>query len=309
MAVKIEEQEPRLIDTLTFAKANDLNVSYLAGDSLSIVSSAVNRPGLMLVGYENDFAELRVQIMGRAEQNYLASLSKEEKCDRLDRFFERNIPCVVLTRNASPDEDFLRIARKHSKTVFVSKKITSELQNDLTRYLASILAPRTSLSGVMMQINGVGTAIIGKSGIGKSETALELLHRGHKLVADDTMDIVREGDGLIAKSPEIIRHFMEIRGVGIIDTRAIFGAGSVLESSRIDLVVELEHWDDAKSYERVGRTRETTDILGVKVPKLLIPVTSGRNLAVVLEIAASDYNLRKNGHNSAKILDKRLSQQ
>lgn len=308
MAIKIEEQEPRLIDTLIFAKDNDLSVSYLAGDSLSIVSSAVNRPGLMLVGYENDFAELRVQIMGRAEQNYLASLSKEERCDRLDRFFGRNIPCVVLTRNAAPDADFLRIAKKHSKTVFVSKKITSELQNDLTRYLGAILAPRTAMSGVMMQINGVGMAITGKSGIGKSETALELLHRGHKLVADDTMDIVREGDRLIARSPEIIRHFMEIRGVGIIDTRAIFGAGSVLESSRIDLVVELENWDDTKSYERVGRTRETTDILGVKVPKLLIPVTAGRNLAVVLEIAASDFNLRKNGHNSARILDKRLSQ-
>ncbi len=309
MAIKIEEQEQRLINTLEFAKINDLTVSYLADETLSIVSSAVNRPGLMLVGYENDFAELRVQIMGRAEQNYLASISREEKIESLDRFFSKNIPCVILSRNAYPDDDFLKIAKKRKKTVLVSKKITSELQNDLTRYLADLLAPRTALSGVMMVINGVGIVITGKSGIGKSETALELLHRGHKLVADDTMDVVREGDRLIAKSPEIIRHFMEIRGVGIIDTKAIFGAGAVLDYSRIDLIVELENWDAEKSYERVGRTRETTDILGVKVPKLLIPVTAGRNLAVVLEIAASDYNLRKSGHNSAKILDKRLSQQ
>ncbi len=307
MSSQIENRDLINISATQFAKDNGLQIAYLASDNLEIRSATVNRPGLMLVGYENYFGELRVQLVGRGEQNYLNSISKEERAEKLDRFFARNIPCVILSRNPVVDPIMYDAAKKHNKTIFVSKKITSEIQNDLVIYLENLLAPRTTLSGVMMEIFGVGIAITGKSGIGKSETALELLHRGHKLVADDTMDIIAIDNKLIATSPELIRHFMEIRGVGIIDTRAIFGAGSVLDSAPIDLVIELEKWEDEKAYERVGLNMNTTEILGVKVPKLLIPVTAGRNLAIVLEVAARDFTLKKAGHNSARILNKRLN--
>ncbi len=306
MANQVEMREVSIISATQFAKDNGLLIAHLASDVLEIRSAAVNRPGLMLVGHESYFGELRVQLVGRGEQNFLNSISEEERRDRLDRFFARNIPCVILSRNPSLDPIMLECARKHSKTIFISKKITSEIQNDLVMYLENLLAPRTTMSGVMMEIYGVGVAITGKSGIGKSETALELLHRGHKLVADDTMDLIRLEDKIIATSPELIRHFMEIRGVGIIDTKAIFGAGSVMDSAPIELVVELENWQDDKVYERVGLNINTTDILGVKVPKLLMPVTAGRNLAIVLEVAARDFSLKRAGHNSAKILNKRL---
>ncbi len=307
MPSQIENRDVCYISTTQFAKDNGLQIAYLASDTLEIRSATVNRPGLMLVGHESYFGELRVQLVGRGEQNYLNSIDSKERKERLDRFFARNIPCAILSRNPDIDPIMLEAAKKHKKTIFVSKKITSEIQNDLVIYLENLLAPRTTMSGVMMEIFGVGIAITGKSGIGKSETALELLHRGHKLVADDTMDILALDNKLIATSPELIRHFMEIRGVGIIDTKAIFGAGSVLDSAPIDLVIELEKWEDDKAYERVGLNINTTDILGVKVPKLLVPVTAGRNLAIVLEVAARDFMLKKSGHNSAKILNKRLN--
>ena len=244
--------------------------------------------------------------MGNAEVNYLYGLAAEERIRILRKLFSKGIPCLILSRGIKPMKELPGLAAEYNVPVFLSLEITSEVINNLVVYLNKLLAPSISLHSVFVNINGIGVALIGDSGIGKSETALELLHRGHRLISDDAVVIKRIGNELIGYSPEVTNGFMEIRGVGIIDVRQVFGIGAVQSHRSIDLIIELEHWQQGKHYDRVGKEMQYMEILDIKVPKIVIPVSAGRNLAIVIEVAAGNFNLRKSGYIAAETIEKRL---
>ncbi|MDD4316739.1 MAG: HPr(Ser) kinase/phosphatase [Clostridia bacterium] len=286
-----------------FANCCALKIFYNAMSGVRLSSLTVNRPGLMLAGYKKDFAERRVQVMGRPEIGFL-----QQNTEYLDSFFQCDIPCVVISRGIKPTEEIIEAAKKYKKSVFVSSKKTSQVTEDISNCLIDLLGPTETAHGVLLDIYGTGVLLTGKSSIGKSETALELVYRGHRLVADDSVILKRINDTVVGTSPKIIKHFMEIRGVGIIDIKAIYGEGSIIDNKAVGLVIELEKWDDEKSYERVGNVQKYTHILGVKIPKLLIPVNAGRNVAVVVEVATRDYRLKISGHRASQIVNKRMEE-
>lgn len=286
-----------------FCKSCNLEIAYNEKNELKFCSVIVNRPGLMLAGYKNDFAERRVQIMGKTEIGFL-----NQDDAYVDMFFQMNFPCVIVSRGLKPTESMLKSAKKHGHSIFLSEKETLNLIEDISAYLNDIMAPTKSVHGVLMDIYGTGVLITGKSSIGKSETALELIYRGHRLVADDSVILKRINDNIYGTSPEIIKHFMEIRGVGIIDIKAIYGEGSIIDRKKVGLIIELEKWDENKEYERVGKVQKYQQIFGVKIPKLLIPVDAGRNLAVVIEVATRDFRLKQGGHNPYRIVQKRMEE-
>jgi HPr kinase/phosphorylase len=225
----------------------------------------------------------------------------------VEKFFQYPIPCVLVSRGQEIPEEVMELARKYKRPMFRSNLITTKLFHSAISYLDMLLAPQISRHGVLMDINGVGVYLIGESGIGKSETALEMVKRGHRLVADDVVDICKVGkDQLIGESPESIRHFMEIRGVGIIDVRQMYGVGSVINRKTIDLVIRMEAWQQDKAYERLGLTDDYITILGVRLPEIVVPVRPGRNLAIIIEVAARNYRLKYMGYNSAEELTNRL---
>ena len=266
-----------------------------------------NRPGLQFSGYFKHFACERMQIIGRAEMTYLDTLSAPVRAVRLREFFEYEMPCVVICRDLGCPDDVRELAAAHDIPVYGSKQRTARFQNDAMQYLSNVLAPRQTIHGVLVDVHGVGVLITGESGVGKSEAALELVKRGHQLVADDVVDIRRVSETrLVGESPEMIRYFMEIRGIGIIDIRAMYGIGAVIPSKSIDLVIHLEHWVRERNYDRLGMVEESTEILEVNVPRIVLPVRPGRNLAIVIEVAARNLSLRKLGYNAAKTLDERL---
>ncbi len=258
----------------------------------------VNRPGLLLAGFEDYFGEKRIQVMGNAEYYYLQSCTKEERYDKLESLFERKIPCIILSKNIEPFEELIEISQKYDVPLFKSNKLTSQLVNDLVTYLNRKLAPFTTIHGVLLEVSGIGVLITGHSGMGKSETAMELIHRGHRLIADDNVIAKRIQDEIIGTSPDKIMHFMEIRGVGIIDVRSMFGVGSVLREKSIDLVIELQAWGKNIEYDRLDNNNKHEEILGLKIPKLTMPVMPGRNLAIVVEVAARNERLKKLGFNA-----------
>ena len=258
----------------------------------------VNRPGLLLAGCEDYFGEKRIQVMGNAEYYYLQSCTKEERYDKLESLFERKIPCIILSKNIEPFEELIEISQKYDVPLFKSNKLTSQLVNDLVTYLNRKLAPFTTIHGVLLEVSGIGVLITGHSGMGKSETAMELIHRGHRLIADDNVIAKRIQDEIIGTSPDKIMHFMEIRGVGIIDVRSMFGVGSVLREKSIDLVIELQAWGKNIEYDRLDNNNKHEEILGLKIPKLTMPVMPGRNLAIVVEVAARNERLKKLGFNA-----------
>ncbi len=284
-----------------FAACCGLKIFYNAKSGVRLSSLTVNRPGLMLAGYQRDFAERRVQVMGRPEIGFL-----EQNTTYLDSFFQCDIPCVVITRGIKPTAEILEAAQKYKKSIFVTNKKASLVTEDISNCLNNLLGLTETAHGVLIDVYGTGVLLTGKSSIGKSETALELVYRGHRLVADDSVVLKRINDVIVGTSPKIIKHFMEIRGVGIIDIKAIYGEGSIIDKKIVELVIELEQWDEEKSYERVGEKQKYTHILGVKIPKLLIPVNAGRNLAVVVEVATRDFRLKKSGHKAAHIIHKRM---
>ena len=278
-------------------------------DQINVEIAEVNRPGLFLAGYYDYFDKLRLQIMGLAEMNFLSGLSAEKRYEALEQLFRQQPPAVIVGRSEElePFPEMLELAKKHSVALLRSNETTCTLMGSLISVLNLELAPRITRHGVLVEVYGEGVLILGDSGVGKSETAIELVKRGHRLIADDAVEIRRVSNkSLVGTSPENIRHFVELRGIGIINARRLFGMGAVKTTEKIDMVVNLEHWDPNKTYDRMGIENEYTTILGNKVPSLTIPVKPGRNLAIILEVAAMNNRQKKMGYNAAQELLKKL---
>ncbi len=276
-------------------------------DEIAITTPEVNRPGLQLAGYLDFFDADRIQIMGKGETSYLATLPSRERLKRLDDFFRLGFPCLVVARGLEVFPEMIEVAKKYDIPVLTTKETTSEFMSGLIRHLNVQLAPRITMHGVLVEVYGEGILILGESGVGKSETALEIVKRGHRLVADDSVEIRRVSDKtLVGTAPDVIRHFIEIRGVGILDVKNLFGVGAVKVMENINLVIQLEFWDENKDYDRLGLVENYIDILGIKVPSLLIPVRPGRNLAIIVEVAAMNNRQKKMGYNAAKALSERV---
>ena len=260
----------------------------------------VARPGLQLAGFFDHFEPMRLQIMGNVEMTYLNKLTSEERARILDRLFSYHFPAMLIARNIEPTAELLAMAVKHNTTVLRSAEPTSTLISAIITYLNSALAPRITRHGVLMEIYGEGILLVGDSGIGKSEAAIELLKRGHRLIADDAVEIKKVGNNaLIGTAPELIRNYIELRGIGIINVAKLFGIGAIKLDNQINLVVKIVPWNTQEVYDRLGLEDQFTDILGVKIPMNTIPITPGRNLAVILEVAAMNNRQRRMGYNPA----------
>ena len=282
-----------------------LEIAYQAPDydEKLVEITAINRPGLQLVGFYDYFDPRRIQIMGIVETTYLLTLQDEERYESLKELLSRRPVAVVVCHEMRPLPECLELAEKYGVSIFVTKESTSEFFSKLNSKLMQELAPRITMHGVLVEVHGEGLLITGESGIGKSETALELVKRGHRLIADDAVEIRRVDHNVLSgAAPEMIRYYMELRGIGVIDARQIFGVGAVKPSTRVTLVIKLEAWDNAKAYDRLGLDSEYAEILGVKVPQTTIPVQPGRNLAVILELAAMNHRQKLMGYNAAEHL-------
>ena len=266
----------------------------------------VNRPGLQLAGYFDYFDERRLQVIGMAETKMLESMTPEQREESFAKFFSYNIPALVVSRDLDIYPECLTMARKYQRTLLHTAETTVDFTTKVIELLTQLMAPTITRHGVLLDIYGEGVLITGDSGIGKSETAIELVKRGHRLVADDAVDIRRVSDQLIGKAPELIRHYIELRGIGVIDVQQLFGMSAVILEAQIDLVVHLEQWREDKFYDRFGLDEETVDILGVELPILTIPVMPGRNLAVIVEVAAMNNRHKKYGYNAAQKLAEEL---
>ena len=277
-------------------------------DDVKISLTEINRPALQLTGYYEHFEAERVQIIGYVEYSYLVNhLTREEKVKAYEEFVSKKIPCVIFTTQVVPDEDMLELAHKYQVPTFTTDRTTSDCMSEIIRWLSIQLAPYISIHGVLVDVYGEGVLIMGESGIGKSEAALELIKRGHRLVSDDVVEISRISDNeLIGSAPDITRHFIELRGIGIIDVKTLFGLECVKDTQSIDLVIKLEEWDRDKEYDRLGMEEEYTEILGNKVVCHSLPIRPGRNLAVIVESAAVNHRQKKMGYNAAKELYRRV---
>ena len=283
----------------------DINVK-----KIKVTSPDINRPALQMAGYFEHFDAARLQVIGFVEYSYMAQLTEERKREVYDELLSyETIPGVVFCRELKPDDIFLEIANKHSIPVFVTKKATSPFMAEIIRWLNVKLAPCISVHGVLVDVYGEGVLITGESGIGKSEAALELIKRGHRLVTDDVVELRKVSDDtLIGSAPDITKHFIELRGIGIVDVKALFGASSVKETQSIDLVIRLEDWDKDKDYDRLGLEENYTEYLGNKVVCHNIPIRPGRNLAIICESAAVNHRQKKMGYNAAQELYARVQQ-
>lgn len=270
---------------------DDFNLEVLVEGKYDIEISVndINRPGLQLAGFYNYFAPERIQVIGKAEWSFLEDMNSEVREQRVKRYFSFDINCLIITRGLEPHLEFIREAEKHKVWVLRTNLVTTQFISKTTIYMADKLAPETRLHGVLVDVSGIGILITGESGIGKSETALELIKRGHRLVTDDAVDI-KEIDGqLIGTSPKITIGMLEVRGIGIIDVTTLYGLSSVVQQKEIKLVMHFEHWKDDNDYDRLGIYDEYMNILGINVKKLTVPVRPGRNIAVIIEAAAVNY--------------------
>ncbi len=286
-----------------------LETVLAAGDpeQILITSSEVNRPGLALAGYFDYFNSDRIQILGKSESGFLEDLPEELRQTRLEELVSRRPPAIVVTRDLPISDEMRSLCEKYQVTLLRSSDSTSGLLAVLIAFLNVQLAPRITRHGVLTEVYGEGILLMGDSGVGKSETAIELVKRGHRLIADDAVEIRRvSAKTLVGSAPDNIRHFIELRGIGIVNARRIFGMGSVKVTEKIDLVIQLEPWDNEKVYDRMGLENEFIDILGIQVPKLTIPVKPGRNLAIIIEVAAMNNRQKKMGYNAAQELMRNL---
>jgi len=270
-----------------------------------IYTPEIIRPGLQIAGYFDWFSFERVQVMGKAEMFYLKTLDEDVKKQRLDKFFSFPIPALIIANEMAVDEDFIHYAKKYNRPIFTSNEKTDKLVI-LINFLEEELAEETTIHGVCLEVFGVGVLIKGKSGIGKSETSLELINRGHRLVADDAVIIKKLDNRLKATCPELTQHLMEIRGIGILDIKHLFGVGSIRIEQFVEIVIELEEWDENKEYDRIGSDEDYTEILGIKVPTVVIPVRPGRNVSAIIEIAAKNYRQKLLGYNPLETYNKRF---
>ena len=276
-------------------------------EKIEITTDDVNRPGLQLAGFFDYFEPQRLQIMGKAENAYVEQFDEEKRTDIFEKLCATGIPAVIVTRNIEVFPELIEAAKKYDVAVLRTNEFTSSVTSALVASLKVSLAPRITLHGVLVELYGEGILILGDSGVGKSETAIELVKRGHRLIADDAVEIKRVSDRtLVGCAPEIIRHFIELRGIGIVDVRRIFGMGAIKETERVDMIINLEQWVEGKMYDRLGMDNQYTDILGLRIPSLTIPVRPGRNLAVIIEVAAMNHRPKSMGYNAAKELNERM---
>ena len=279
-------------------------------DDILVTKSEVNRPGLSLTGFFDYFTPERIQLIGRMESIYLSQLSKQNRYESLYRLFEKKPVCMIIARSIEPPLEMLEVAKIFGVPILRTAMATTDFVASLIASLKIHLAPTITRHGVLVEVYGEGILILGDSGIGKSETAIELIKRGHRLIADDAVEISRVSEKtLVGRAPSIIRHYMELRGIGIIDVRRIFGVGAVKETEKIQLVIKFEPWVEGKLYDRMGLDTEMVEILGINIPSITIPVRPGRNLAVILEIAAMNQRLKKMGYNTAEEFNKKLEEE
>ncbi len=276
-------------------------------EKIKIVTNEINRPSMQITGYFDYFYNDRIQVIGRVEFSYLEKLSSKDRYTALEKLFEKNIPCIIVTRDMNVFDEMVDLSLKYSTPVLRTQNTTSRFISALIAFLNVELAPRITIHGVLVEVYGEGILLLGDSGVGKSEAAIELVKRGHRLVADDAVEIKRVSDiSLIGSAPDVIRHFVELRGIGIVDVKMIFGIGAVKDVEKIDFIINLELWQDKKQYDRLGLTTEYTDILGINIPSITVPVKPGRNLAVVIEVAAMNNRQKKMGYNAAEALNNRV---
>jgi HPr kinase/phosphorylase len=276
-------------------------------EDVTVCSTEINRAGIQMAGYFKYFDAQRIQIIGKAEESYLKSLGTEEALNRLKALFSEHPSAVVFCRNLAMADMCVELGREFEVPIFRTEASTSSFSAALIAFLNLNLAPRVTRHGVLVEVYGEGILLLGESGVGKSETAIELVKRGHRLIADDAVEIRRVSDkSLVGTAPDNIRHFIELRGIGIINASRIFGAGAVKLTEKIDLVINIEPWDVNKAYDRMGLEKQTTNILDLEIPSLTIPVKPGRNLAVIIEVAAMNNRQKKLGYNAAEDLLKRL---
>ena len=290
-------------------EAFNLEVIYLPDlpENIQITCARVNRPGLQMVGFYDHYEQARLQIIGKVEHLFISQLPPEERKRRKEDFFRSAPVGVIVTSSIEISPDMIEVAAKYSVPLLRTSERTSEFMAALIAFLNVQLGPRITRHGVLVEVYGEGVLLLGSSGIGKSETAIELVKRGHRLIADDAVEIKRvSATTLVGKAPDIIKHYVELRGVGIVDVRRLFGMGAVKESEKIDLVINLENWQQDKMYDRLGLESTTEDILGISVPSIVLPVCPGRNLSVVIEVAAMNNRQKRMGYNTAEEFNKRL---
>ncbi len=283
-------------------------ISGEEGINRPVTTSDISRPGLEMAGFFDYYPAERIQVLGKTELTFFSKLTPELRKERMENLCTDITPCIIVTRGLPVPEELIEASEENAVPVLRTRHQTTRFFSRLTNYLESKLAPTTAVHGVLVDVYGVGVLITGKSGVGKSETALELVKRGHRLVADDCVEIRQEdGSTLIGTAPELIEHLLEIRGLGIINVMTLFGAGAVLKSKKIALVVHLELWDPKKQYDRLGLEEETMKIMDTLVTKITVPVRPGRNLAVIIEVAAMNYRLKKMGVNAAEQFTAKLA--
>ena len=287
-----------------FAYDLNLEIVYTGRGVVTLASMSVERPGLQLAGgFFDYFDSRRIIVLGLSEYEYLRTFSSEERKEKLQKLFEHGeLPCILLSRDLPALPELVETAKQYSCPVFRSTKMTTDLMSDLYIYLNRLLAPSVTEHGVLMEIFGVGILLTGKSGVGKSETAMELIKRGHRLIADDNVIIKEIANELYGTAPDIIRYFMELRGIGIINVKFMLGSGSVLDEKQIQLIIQLENWQQGKEYDRIGDEMSSASYFGIKIPKLTIPVSPGRNLAIIIEVAARNFRLKSMGYDASEEL-------
>ena len=287
-----------------FAYDLNLEIIYTGRGVVTLASMSVERPGLQLAGgFFNYFDSRRIIVLGLSEYEYLRTFESIERSQKIKSLFEHGeLPCIILSRDLPALPELVETAKAFSCPVFRSPKMTTDLMSDLYIYLNRLLAPSLTEHGVLMEVFGVGILLTGKSGVGKSETAMELIKRGHRLIADDNVIIKEIANELYGTAPEIIRYFMELRGIGIINVKSMYGSGSVLDEKNIQLIIELENWQHGKEYDRVGDEMASGSYFGIKIPKLTIPVSPGRNLAIIIEVAARNVRLKSMGYDASEEL-------
>lgn len=284
------------------AKEFNLRPLYTSTDyeSINITVDDINRPGLQLVGYFDHFEPMRLQVIGTVETTYLNTLTSAERSSVFDHLFAYKIPALIISRELEPLPECLEMAEKHDISILQGSETTSYIISSLISALKVYLAPRITRHGVLVEVYGEGLLLLGESGIGKSEAAVELLKRGHRLIADDAVEIKRVSSRkCFGTAPELIRHYIELRGIGVINVAKLFGMAAVKESADIDLIINIVPWQNGEAYDRLGLENQYTDIMGVKIPSITIPITPGRNLAVILEVAAMNNRQKKMGYNAA----------
>ena len=292
------------------AEEANLTIAYTPCEleKIQVTATEVYRPGILLAGYYENFDSKRIQIIGLTEMSYLDELSTSLRNTHLEKLFSFQPPAIVLTRGMQPLSEMMQFAKQYGVPILMSTEMTSALMGQLITTLNTELAPRITRHGVLVEVYGEGILILGDSGVGKSETAIELVKRGHRLIADDAVEIKKVSPHeLVGSAPPVLKHYIELRGIGVINVAKLFGMGAVKESSNIDLIINMVPWRDGEAYDRLGMETQYTEILDVKVPSITVPITPGRNLAVIFEVAAMNNRQKRMGYNAAVEFTEQMS--